>query len=144
MNDSVADIVRQRITDVGLGEESSGDWEVFVSNIPDQPDRAICVYDTLGRFDGRIMRTGEKIEHPGIMVLVRGSIYPETYDRAKAIALALDQTAPFTTVELSSSDVYLIQNISRTGALHPLGFMEDDRRRYHFSINAVLTYRKES
>jgi hypothetical protein len=147
MNDAPADLIHELLLDLLLAHTSVTDWEVFTGYMPDQPNKAICVYDTAGRLDGRIMRTGEQIVHPGIMILLRSDTYPEGYNQIKEIANQLDLVClPVLgrTVILNSTAIYTLQNISRTGDIHPLGMMEDDRKRFHFSINAVLTLRKES
>jgi hypothetical protein len=144
IEDSVADIVRQFLIDGGLGQSNlASDWAVFVGQMPDQPDKAICVYSGLGRIDGRIMRTGEQVEHPGVQVIVRGTDYPSAEHKSREVALGFDGQRG-SVVQMASDRFYTLLNISREGAVHPLGIMEDDRRRYHFSINAVLTLKEES
>jgi hypothetical protein len=133
-----AEVIRQLLLDLSLGFES-GDWSVYVSFLPDRPDSAICVYDTMGRQDGRIMATGEQIEHPGVQVRVRGQNYIETHAKATAIARALDLQMR-TEVVISTEEAYRLDNVSRTSPIIPLGVEEEgDRRRHNFTINAVLT-----
>lgn len=143
MNDPVSDICRQLLLDLSLGTDGSSEWPVFVGILPDQPDNAISCYDTAGIMNGRIMRTGEQVEHPGLQIMVRSPDYLSAINKANAIALALDQQSDVV-VQMESNRFYRIQNISRAGAILPLGLNEDDRRRYHFSINAVLTIHPES
>lgn len=140
-----ADIVRLLLLQLGYGEENqSSNWAVFVGFVPDDPDNAIVVFDTAGMPDGRLMTTGERIEHPGIQIRVRGLEYAVTRNRAEAIALALDaqHNAEIDLDEESVSASYIVQNITRTGMIMPLGAEESDRRRFHFTINAILTLRK--
>lgn len=144
MSSPTSDIIRQLIMDLGLNAgPESGDppWPVFVGLLTDQPDEAIGVYDTAGKIDGRIMLTGEQVEHPGVQVMVRSPAYLLAVNKAQEIAGAFDLTKG-SVVELESGDIYTLLNISRTGAILPLGMGEDDRRRYHFSINAITTIRK--
>jgi len=130
---------------VGLGSFSAAydtyEWPAFISFMPEElPDQAICVYDTAGTSDGRIMSTGEKIEHPGIQIRVRGIDYPVVWAKANEIALALDAQNNVE-VETESGLVFLVQNISRTGAIVPLGLETNGpRRRHNFTINAITTY----
>lgn len=135
-----ATIIRKLLLDLNLGEtESSGEWVVFVSFLPDLPDSAICVYDTAGRLDGRIMRTGEQIEHEGVQIRVRGIDYPATWTKANDIALALDAQTQ-TPVQIEVGEVWTLHNASRSGAVIPLGVDADDaRRRHNFTINMNLT-----
>jgi hypothetical protein len=136
---SPAEVIRQLLVDVGEGVESSGIWPVFASFLPGQPDSALCVYDSAGVPDGRIMAGGEKIIHPGIQVMVRGAGYPETRAKAESIAMLLDAQQR-SEVVMESDESYILHNVSRTGDILSLGMeQEGDRRRYLFSINAVLT-----
>lgn len=138
-----ADIIRQLLIDLGLGA-AVGDWTTYVSFLPSDPEKALCVYDTVGRIDGRLMQTGEQIEHPGIQIRVRGADYVTTWEKAKAIALALDAVNQ-NLVSISSDETYTINNVSRSGPVIPLGMeVEGTARHYHFTINAVLTITNES
>ena len=133
-----AEIIRQFLLDESLATVED-DWPVYVSFFPSIPDESICIYDTVGRQDGRLMEDGFQIEHPGIQVRVRGPIYATVYEKANSIALALD-AAGGTVVELSSNQAYTLLNVSRTSPIIPLGVeTEGDRRRHHITVNAVLT-----
>jgi len=128
--------IHQLMLDLDLGEGE--DWSIFISFLPDLPDKAICIYDTAGKLDGRMMRTGEQIEHPGIQIRVRGPTYEETWLKAQAIALTLD--AVQNSVVTTDEEEYIVHNVSRTGAIIPLGIEENTRgRRHHFTINMILT-----
>lgn len=136
---SPANIIRRHLIDRAYGA-ATGNWATFVSFLPNDPNQAICIYDTAGRMDGRLMRDGFQIIHPGVQILVRGKTYLETYRKAKTIALYLDTIQGFSVV-MAGDAVYLLRNVSRTGDLMPLGVETDgDRRRYLFAINAVLTF----
>lgn len=139
---SPADIIRQLLIDLSLGSESGNDWPIYTGFLIDLPDNAICCYDTAGKLDGRIMQ-GEQIEHEGIQVRVRSSSYVEGWEKVKAIAIALDAQRR-SEVSIDSDNVFLIHNISRTGSIIPLGVEETDKRRHHFTVNAITTITKES
>lgn len=139
---SPADILRKWLVDSGLGAEEEP-WRAFVSFLPDEPYDALCVYDTASKLDGRLLGTGEQIEHPGVMVWVRGPIFPEAWEKVRAIAIAMDAVRNVT-VSMDADTSYMIHNVSRTGSVKPLGVEEEgSRRRYDFSINAVLTLTKQ-
>jgi len=136
---SPAEIIRQLLLDLDLGGEVAGSWPVFVSFLPGTPDSALCVYDTAGKQDGRIMSTGDQVIHPGIQIMVRGFVYPEARAKAESIAAALDAQQR-SEVVMESDASYILHNVSRTGDIIPLGVeQEGDRRRHLFSINAVVT-----
>jgi len=137
---SPADIIRQLLIDLNLATEGlTSSWPVFVSFLPGTPDNALGIYDTAGKLDGRIMQSGEQVAHPGIQVVVRGSIYPDARKKAEDIAVALDAQIR-TIVVMDSMDSYILHNVSRSGDIIPLGVeQEGDRRRHLLSINAVVT-----
>lgn len=138
---SPAEVIHQLLIDLDLGVFSgdSGDWQAFVSFLPEEPHDAICVFDTAGVLDGRVMATGEKIVHPGIQIRIRGIDYRQTYKQAHDIALALDIQRRIS-VAVSSAGIYVVHNISRTSDIVPLGVeMVGDLRRYNFTINAIVT-----
>jgi hypothetical protein len=138
---SPANIVYQVLLDLGR-VASSGQWTAYVSFLPDTPNDAICIYDTAGRIDARLMVSGEQIVHPGIQIRVRGLSYPEVWSKANEIALVLDGLGRID-VALSSAEVYTLLNVSRTGDIIPVGIEEESgRRRHHFTINAVVTIEK--
>ena len=135
---STADVIRQMLVNFNLATES-GVWRAFTAFLPEDPDSAICVYDTAGRKDGRITATGEQITHPGIQIIVRGRDYLLTHTRTQDIALALDAQVK-TVVAVPGVGSYIVHNVSRTGDIMPLGMeMEGDRRRHFFAINALVT-----
>ena len=135
-----SDVIRQLLIDLGIGSESSN-WPIFVSFFPDTPDNAICVYDTAGILDGRLMRSGVQIVHPGIQVQVRGSDYIATESKVWEIALGLDAQKK-SVVDVEGNN-HIIHNISRNSPFH-LGIQESaDRRRHLYSLNALVTLNRE-
>lgn len=132
-------IMYQLLHDLG---RVGGGWPAYISFMPDTPDEVVVIYDTEGDMDGRLMATGEQIEHPGIMIQVRGKSYLDTCNKAAQIALALDQVRNVW-VAADSSSWYNVLNVSRTSPVIPLGIEEDARGRRHlFSLNMVLTMQK--
>ena len=125
-------IIRDWLIQNQLGSQD-GDWKVFVSYLPEDPARAIAVYDTTPKDDGRIS-TGERIQHPGVEILVRGSAYLETFMKMYTIASGLDQIRGF------ASRGYKILNVTRVGGVHYLGEdVKSGQRRFLVSLNAILT-----
>jgi hypothetical protein len=144
---SPAQVIRRLLIQLNLAPSNqTGDWAPFVAFLPDVPDTALCVYDTAGTQDGRLMRSGEKIEHPGIQIRFRSSNYPVAWQKAKDVADAIDALPVGTTVTMvPATETWRIQNVSRTGAILTAGIEEvGDRKRHNFTINAILTMRKET
>ncbi len=139
---SAAEIVRQLLIDGGLGAESGNLWVIYVGFLPDEIDNAICVYDTAGTLDGRIMSTGEQIEHFGIQIRVRGISYPDTRKKIEDVALFIAAQIR-TLVTIDSNDVYLVHNISQRGGILSIGVELTDRKRHNFTVNAITTIKKK-
>ncbi len=140
---SPADIIRQLLIDLSLADTSEG-WEVFVGFFPDGPDEALCVYDTAGVLDGRIMETGEVIVHPGIQVRVRGKHYAEVYGKITEMVRGLDAVKKLSVV-FSEEEVYTVHNVSRSGAILPMGVDEVGNRRLHnFAANMTITISRQT
>lgn len=137
MTTSAARVIRQLLGDLNHGSLSNGTWPIFVGFLPNSPDNALCVYDTAGVMDGRVMRSGERVEHPGVQIRVRALDYLAARTKAIDIATALD--AQIRTEITVDALTYRINNISRAGAILPVGVEETDRQRHHFTINAITT-----
>ena len=139
---SAAEVVRKFLLDHAI-VSVNGVWPIYVSFAPDAPDNLVCVYDTAGRQDGRVMATGEAIVHPGIQIMVRGLTHSLAYAEMEKIWLNTD-AARKVTVALSSGETYCLLNVSRTGDVLNAGVEEmGDRRRHILSLNAVVTMREE-
>jgi hypothetical protein len=139
INNSSAELIRWSIVDGGLGTNpSSGSaWPVFVGHMPDEPDNAICVYDTTGTIDGRVQSNGETIEHPGWQVRVRATDHPTGYPKIANIRNHLDAVLRQGVVINTFS--YTIQAITLTGGVQSLGQEPDGTRRNNYTINGIIT-----
>lgn len=135
-------IIRKLLIDLDLGEASGNEWKVYTAFLPDTPDKAIVVYDTAGREDGRIMVTGEKVIHSGVSIQVRARDYLETRRKIERIGSLLDQQRRVV-VTVNALDRYRVHNISRAGDILNMGMEpQGDKRRHYQSINATLTLEK--
>jgi len=136
---SPADILRYSLIALGLGADPtavSPTWPIYVGAEPNVPDNVITLYDTEGRSDGRMNPTGERAEHHGIQVRVRAINHTTGYAKARAIAVALDESIVLTTVTISGT-TYLIHAVSRTSDVIPLGKDVSTSKRSLFTINAL-------
>lgn len=117
-------------------------FDGFVGFFPDQPHKALCVFDVDPRDDGRLMRTGRRVQHPGILVQVRALEYQEGYKKAHSIALFFDRwrNATVTIGTGPTAENHQIQNISRLGGVNSLGVDTEKDRRHYFTVAAFLTY----
>ncbi len=143
---SPAYILAQYIVDVlGLmGETTEDTWPLYVNHLPDDRSSSVedncgAIYDTTGVKDGRLME-GPVPQHFGIQLRIRSLGNQAGYVKIEGIAAAMDEVVR---VELSlSSGDYVIQNVSRTSPVVPLGIEGGTKRRFLFTINFLVTMRK--
>lgn len=140
---SPADVLRWLLIDLGQGSDPADGaaWPVFASAEPDSPDSCLTVYDTAGRDSGRSHPDGERAEHHGVQVRVRATSHREGYQKARAIALALDQDVYRDTVVIGD-DAYRVWSVSRTGDVLVLGTNIPGSKRHLFTVNAVVSLRQ--
>jgi hypothetical protein len=142
MKTSPAEVLKFMLVQQSILTNAStkGAWPCYVSAMPDGAgvaDNAVCAYDTSPLLDGRYMRTGENVEHPGVQFKVRAVDYRTGWNKAQEIAAYLD------TVLRSAFAIedfqYVVQSIS-TGGVLPLGQEEGTtKRRYLFTLNCNAT-----
>lgn len=121
-----------------LAEPSGSGWLYTYSAMPDKPDNRVTVYDRPANKDGRLMRTGEVIEHPGIMVMVRAKTYNEGWSKAKEIEAYLDATHRESVTV--GADTVVIQAVSRASGVNTLGpDPSGNLPREFFSLNVSIT-----
>jgi hypothetical protein len=118
------------------------DFVGYVTSLPDEPDNAICVQDTVGRLDGRIHKTGETIVHPGIQVRVRSESFVLGWAKANEIKTALEQIKNDSVSVVDpisgTTHTYTIHSATLTSPILPIGEGKEGRRE-NFTINVVLT-----
>ncbi len=116
------------------------EWPCFVGFMPDDetvPNNAICLYDTMANQEGREMRSGKNVEHPGIQIRVRASDYVTGNTKMNALVEYINA------VYLLRFDVgnyiYELQSISN-GSVLPLGVETAGQKRRHvFTCNLALS-----
>lgn len=148
---SPADIIRTLLIDLGMATAPSagGDWPAYVAQEPDTPDSVITVYDTAGTTGGRLQTSGETVEQHGFQVRVRDANHFEGYEKARAIAVALDESVANAVVSVgddvgTGSDTYIVYAVTRKGGIISLGKESPASKRSIFTINAVVALRQET
>ena len=143
--DPPADIISQWLADAGHGfkpESKPKEWPVFVGRSPDGSDVVddiITVYDTTGKQDGRIMKTGENINHPGLQIAVRSMFYTSGHNKLTGIAKGFDSIK---NVDVSvGTNNYTILSVSR-GTIIPVGQETSGRTRFLFTLNVFATFKE--
>jgi len=138
MRHSPAQITVQALTDDGIMDSpsSGGDWPLYVDHLP-KTKQCAAIRTTAGISDGRIMKTGEVIDHPGIQVRVKGHTYEDANQKCWAIADYFSKLK-YKLVVLSDGFGYTIQAVSRFSPILPLG-VEEGTGLYIFSCNFTVT-----
>lgn len=143
---SPAQIVAQLLVNLSIGTAPAddGSWPVYDTGLPDTPDNAICVYDTTGTLDARLMQTGEWNEHHGINLRLRTTDHQTGVTKVNAMAVALDTTVNHTTVSMASpTAVYDVETMSRKSGPFDNGPEPTSGRRI-FTVNYVASIRQVS
>ncbi len=134
-----AHVMQVYMTAQGYGSSPSAnrDWPLFRDSLPANPNNAMCLFDTEGVPDGREMRGGRTVEHPGISLHVRSISSPD--GQKKALAIYPKWDAILREVGIIEGKSYLIQAITRTTPVLSLG-QEEGGFRYLFTVNGIITY----
>jgi len=112
------------------------DWPFFVNQMPENPHKVVVLYVTRGKMDGRIMRGGQMVTHPGLQVAVRAEDDPTAFAKISEIMSAMDalRQQPVTVDDV----VYNIEAITRTSDAIALGEERGTTRRL-YTTNAIFT-----
>jgi len=114
-------------------------WPLYISHLPDGDgveDDCGAVYDTTGIIQDRLM-TGETLQRYGIQLRVRSADYEIGWQKISSIFEAMDGISR-TSIMMDEIE-YMIQNMSKTSSIIPLGLEEGTKRRYHFTANFLMT-----
>ncbi len=140
---STAEVVRKVLIAYNLGANGGNAWPVYVSLTQQKPDDQIILADTGGTKDGRLMRTGENVIHPGVQIRVRSKDVGLAYEKAVQISLALEAILDLEIEFPADELIYWIQSFTQTGDILPMGWIAEGDKTYHnFTINYIVTLRK--
>lgn len=144
MSYSPARWIRAYLLAQGLGSDPdtppAAAWPFYYSIMPDGNgvvDNVLAAYDTAGKIEGRRMRGGVSIEHPGVMIHARSVSYDDGYSKLKAVADALDAVS-MASVTIGV-ETRVIAAVSRRSILD-VGEVPGDRPRSRFSLNAIVSF----
>jgi len=145
MDHSPAYIIVEYLIGEGLLSDPTvgGEWPVYVGLLPDDDDVVndiVGCMDTPSLKDGRLMNTGENIFHKGVQLLLRAEVYNTGYEKAQALATALEGVSR--EQKVIGSKTYQIDNVSQTTGIVVLGQEEGSKRRELFSVNFLTTLKE--
>lgn len=141
---SPADIAQALLVSLGVVSNPTLNqaWPAYVSMEPSTPDDCVTVKDTAGKDDGRTMVDGERQEHHGFQVRIRGSTHLEGFAKANAVQIALDQQVLGATVTIGAH-TYVVYAVSTSPVLS-LGKEQGTSKRSLFTINCTAALRQIS
>jgi hypothetical protein len=141
LDHSPADIIRRLLIRLGHGTlpTDSGNWPIYIAILPSKPDKLLVVTDTAGIQQGNF-HIGEAQESHGIQVTVRSTDHENGFQKAREIAVALDEVTN-TTIGLSGptgtgTTDYTIYSITKVSGPLPLGTETPESKRRLFTINS--------
>lgn len=114
-------------------------WPAYINFLPEQPDEALCVFDTVGEVQGREMRGGQWLEKPGIQIMIRAKTNANGVNRGLKIINALKELYMFNVTLTSPTKQYQIHSFQRTSPTYPLG-QEEGGSRLLYTLNGLITY----
>ena len=137
---SPQDIMASYFIAQGLGVQpplppASTDWPIYAGFMPPEGDQAVCIYDTAGVPNGRLMQ-GISIQHPGIQILVR---HPDTRTCHDKAAQFYNKLQALRNVVVSFTDAsYTVLNAAEIRLPVRVG-QEIGKNRMIYTVNSVLT-----
>lgn len=143
LDHSPADIIAQVLIDLSMASEMGingkpeGAWPVSVDTELTLPDDIITVTNTEGVLNGRIQITGERPEHFGFQLKIRSSISTTGWEKARTLAVALDQQMSYTTITIGSS-TYDVGAVTRMGGILAVGRELASTKRFLYTINGIV------
>ena len=120
-----------------------GDWPLYISGLPDGDnieDNAGAVYDVAPNLDGRLMTSGDVVQHYGISFTIRCTTYEAGWQKCLSILTLLVATAQ-SDISLGAND-YLIEAFSVMSGIVYLGVETGTKRRYLFELTFTVTMRQ--
>lgn len=136
-----AEVLMNHLISTGVVSRSGSGrpWPATFNHMPEQPNDAVALYDTQGRMDGRMMRSGTVVEFPGVMVRIRSKTYSAGAQIAFRIIQKIDAILNAIVVVGAAEKQYKIDSVQRTSSLLPLG-QEEGGSRELISINGLISY----
>lgn len=140
---SPADVLRYVLIllNQGVDPVGSGDWPVYCSGEPQEPEACITTYDAPGIDQGRLNPTGARQERFGVQVRVRAKDSHTAHAKVKDIAETLDTVLYQETVSIGSAS-YLVWAVKRTGPPLSIGKDTPNSKRNKFTLNLITHIRR--
>lgn len=145
-------ILRQVLIDMGLvvypggtsqsipyvQQPGDGSTVCFISSMPNEPDQAVCIYDTIGPDFGRRMDDGTYMMHRGVQLRIRSLTEDDGYNLAALLTYQGLDTIRFRKATIDGVD-HFVDNVYRNTSIISLG-EEVGKRRQLFTVNARIVF----
>ena len=144
--DSPAEIIQALLIANGYGAlgGSGGTWPIWASYFPSDADGdlGVCITDTVGTDNGRLMQTAERTLHWGIQVRVRADDHRTGWSKIKDIAEFLDAVQNTPVNVPATGKGYTVVEVTRRGQVVPVGPEPGRPQRRYFTVNATVTFQE--
>ena len=135
-----AEILAEYIKNEGLMSAPADNtaWPLYVSYLSDSgiKNNAGAIYDTPGLKDGRLM-SGTVIQHYGLRLKIRCTVYNTGWAKIEAIATNLDSVKNKAIVV--GGEKYVVANVSRVEPVVHLGAEDGTKKRQLFISDFLVT-----
>ena len=140
LNHTPARILQQLLIDKYVVTDPDNDlaWPCFHSQMPDDPDDAVAVYNTEGRVQGRTHYDKITTVKYGIQVAVRTNNHEAGYLKMEYIKHELEEVER-RSVTIDDS-TYKVQAVHLTSPILDLG-KEQESSRHRYTLNAIASIR---
>jgi len=142
LTDTPASVIANYVTGLALMTvpSASGDWPLYISNLPDRPDSAGVVFNTTPVKDGRAMQGGGIVQHYGVQITIRSLDEEIGWDKCNILAGQL--AAVHNAETILNGDTYIIHNVTIVGGVNSLGIEPGTKRRRVFTMNFLTDISK--
>lgn len=137
-----AQVVAAYLIGVGAGTAAGNDddgvFRVLTDRMPSNPDNVIVVKNTSPYLDGRYMRGGKVVKHPGVQILVRSAPSSSWSAYQKAVFVEESLSQQYNTTIVLGDWIFQFQSFTlRSGANFVV--QEEKEQRQVYTINGTVT-----
>lgn len=145
---SPIDILVACLTNMTLGNSHdrtlNDEWPVFQSFLPSGKGAdadVLGVMEVPGFVDGRLMKSGETIYHPGLRIVARGRNHDVTRTKLITIGVAMETLHNYL-VNLGGVS-YSILTMTQTTSVMYAGIEDTETRLHQFAADFLMSVKKE-
>ncbi len=122
-------------------KEDDGEWPTTYGIMPDEGDKAVGIFNTAGRMQDRLHRSGKTSERPGIQIRARALDETTSTGKLGEIKDVLDELYRERVITRRLGEEFLIHCVQRASNLLPVGY-DPVKNRPNHTINFLITFGK--